>query len=159
MKYTCELCGKERNKKNIKYCSYECAGIAKRTHDHNKVCEVCGENYISQDKKSRFCSLDCSSERRVVNHPKHTCFICGRVFRRAGYRLRGEITLCSQECNCAYMRYKRNKDIKEVKVSFTCQFCGKIHEAELMPHKARLFAKRKFCNTSCTNNYRYRKDE
>lgn len=158
MKNTCVICGKDKGK-NEKYCSYKCAGMGKRKHEYNKVCKTCGEHFEAIRKEMKFCSKDCASENRVVNHPLHVCHICNKEFRKAEYRLRGAVVLCSKECNCEYMRRKKNIDVKEVKVSFKCKWCGKIHETTLLPYKARIFEKRKFCNASCTNHYRYRKED
>lgn len=42
---TCEVCGKELQEQQKKYCSQECRRQAMRSREFSRVCEICGETF------------------------------------------------------------------------------------------------------------------
>lgn len=77
----------------------------------NKVCEVCGNKYITDGSSktiSRFCSNACKSKWRRDNNLddiQKTCPVCGKNFYTHKYK--GSKT-CSRKCGTKLMVYRRN---------------------------------------------------
>lgn len=114
-KHICEICGKEfiNDKKNSKYCSFECRGISQR----NKIkynCDYCGkecEQIPSEYSKykNHYCSSECKNKHQgqiysMENHPRYSqveynCDNCGKgcSMKRSHYETR-EHHFCSSKC-------------------------------------------------------------
>ena len=60
----CENCGKKLNAYQSKYCCRACSAIINNSKRGNvlKVCENCGIEYKSKNKKSRFCCIKCAND-------------------------------------------------------------------------------------------------
>lgn len=93
----CSVCGENfrvkksdhriKEGKEIQYCSYKCAGIAKKTGAMVR-CKQCGKEFYAT--KNVFCSPHCSSEYRSENTVKKVYGENGyRVHHVRGYNKRG----------------------------------------------------------------------
>ena len=91
----CLNCGKQLNKRQSKYCSYDCMN----KHRERKVlctCKKCGKKFtIKQSEYNKgtrkFCSNKCRMERKIF-----ICLRCGKEFE--GHRCYNRV-YCSKKCH------------------------------------------------------------
>lgn len=178
VEWFCEVCGKMEmhspSHAHLKYCSPQCAGIAKRT-PLNK-CEICLADFQPDYSKQRFCSNECSFASRRTKTERE-CPICHKVFRRSNKRPSnycsvacmaiGYTTRHIEEKPCAYCGVvflppdirsnfcskscsaKAGKTHKIKLVTMTCAHCGK-------KETRKTGEKRKFCSDECKQNAKRR---
>jgi hypothetical protein len=139
----CPMCGKEFNGlKNQTYCSMACVskiGNNKKTQNHineidkPKVCQHCGKEFYSVQKKTKFCSTDCwhNSKRTLIGSIKK-CVICGKEF---------EPKYKNQKCCDTKCAIKERAQTQTIHI-YMCKYCGKIFQ----PKKRE---KRIYCSREC----------
>jgi len=112
----CAECGIEFESPNAReYCSHKCY------HKHNytkqeiaHVCEYCGKDFTSRQKRTKFCSIACGNKyrRNEKAEVKH-CRVCGKEL---GKLVKGK-AYCSKECDAVWVR-------ENPRWERTCQICG-----------------------------------
>lgn len=176
-KIICEYCGKEflSAKKNTKFCSKECQGMARRNRVKTR-CAFCGEEIeVVKSKYEKFeflyCNQNCRTEHLKIlmkgeNNPnyssvKYKCDGCGKDIDVMPYKLRTlKHIFCSYECykkNIGKFYTGENNHAYVVK-EYKCDYCGNEFKRE--PYKNR--GKRVFCSRECyikQNKERERKKE
>src|SRR3990167_4367415 len=123
----CEFCGAAfwaANRSNRpgtrhrrqRFCSWKCAGRAKRLPIPILTCEWCGRTFIPARKTGlrlsprqiaarRFCSLACAASPARATTSWHTCRRCGQSVRRIReHALRSPNIYCSWFCYHAWRR-------------------------------------------------------
>ncbi len=139
MTKTCEQCGEEyKTRKNrSKYCSRECAGLAKKANRVTLTCQQCGEMFElakSNAKARKYCSQACYTQAQLVPREELTCHTCGNIFVRRKGESKG---YCSRKCWSA-------RTGTGLRVIATCQECKKPFD--VLNHKQR---KHKYCSMAC----------
>lgn len=130
----CKFCGKELNRKQKMFCSYECMGKNNvGTHPSSTlvICANCQKEFYASNSmlaggQFKYCSNDCRKTRieRVCENCKKTIYVIPS---------KGKRKFCNQECYFDYLSKKRMvsqkpktitiKKHREVK---TCFYCGAI---------------------------------
>ena len=112
--------------------------------EYKKICEYCGEEYTTTDKRQRFCSVKC----RGLNSRKvevYTCEYCGKEFEVRTWDVKWRANTpkyCSTDCYHAASRKTEKRK---------CENCGK--EFEVTPCKTK-----RFCSTECACETRRNKE-
>lgn len=86
----CEYCGSHLSlyhaKRNSKYCSYRCSGLANRSlKNQTCICIICGEEFTPKKKGQICCGLDCSMVKRKetlknsITRAPDVCSMCGEL--------------------------------------------------------------------------------
>jgi hypothetical protein len=113
----CQVCGKELNKRQEKYCSRSCYYISKLKPKVKRYCEQCGKELTKSQSENRYCSQSCMGIAKLKPREKLLCDTCGKEFETYPSNIkRGGGKYCSPEC---YARGRRNGETR------VCNTCGK----------------------------------
>jgi len=116
---TCEICGKEYQKKSTyskqhNFCGKECyLKWARRKMPKDKKCVICNAPLVSWKQISRDCCSDECFEKKT--HHEHfndyICENCGKKFSRwKCHNASSKKHFCSHKCYTDYMTYHTNND-------------------------------------------------
>lgn len=112
---TCPQCNKPfitTNKHQI-CCTPRCAGLRKRKHSHELICEECGKQFKMKNDRvhQRFCSYSCSgkfkSRTSIPKIHKKTCPNCYKTFEVIAKKK--NIIFCSKDCLYQDMFSKKHR--------------------------------------------------
>lgn len=114
----CRQCNKKfqvwpHRAKTAKYCSHECASLARRAMS-TRHCLNCGQEYYSNNPNRKFCCRECHIAYHTVNLK---CVICGQEFTTILFKAQQGRKYCSKEC--ADMAKTTRRPIRN------CKHCGK----------------------------------
>lgn len=125
----CKLVFKDYLSNNRKYCSRKCA-YSTFVVDHNHICEICKEVFVTKRKNSKFCSLKCagvSANKMVKNRRgntlsgnKHWNWQGGRTEKVQGLR--------------KTHRYKMWRQAVIKRDNYRCQMCFVETTAPIVDH-------------------------
>ena len=125
---TCLQCGTAIDAQR-KYCSYRCAGLARRIKSTS--CPQCGNTFKPKRKHQTYCSKRCAGiARRTLAIAR--CAKCGKLTKR-GYKY------CSR--TCAQLA-RRKQDSKH------CEQCGKVFYKAVNSGQHG-WVRRRFCSRKC----------
>lgn len=127
------MCGTRRvRKRGLRFCSFECAGQAKRKRGK---CEWCGQEV--RHARCRYCSVECRSAHALASHGP--CKVCGKPACKRGH------SYCSWACWLA--------DCAARRAAWKCQVCGKPltrHARKFCGKSCLLTARRKMALAAIT---------
>ena len=87
------------------------------------ICEECGKEFTSQDKKQKFCSKICYGKHyRGINSPNWNPNLTNK--ERENYKVKGR----------SYPQYKEWRKEIYKRDNYTCQCCGKAGRNDLVAH-------------------------
>lgn len=116
---------------------------------HKKVCEYCGMEFETLDKRQKFCSRQCGSAHTNASKKKYyICQHCGKSFwKDSAYRMK----YCSVECSRQAFRQAHPPKAPQEKQTFTkaCAWCGTVFETKYS-HKI-------YCSDECCYNANLKK--
>jgi hypothetical protein len=137
--YVCKACNSQfqHRKPNKIYCSQKCyfTSIAE-TWRVERVCAVCGQNYIPSHKKQEYCGHKCHGKingEAKRNSVEVSCNRCGKNFQRRVSAVNAE-NYCSWEC-------------RKTPTEKTCEACNKKYTVNSTNWKTS-----RFCTKSCAKS-------
>ena len=77
-----------------------------------KVCDVCGEKFMTYDADAKFCSPKCRAKhRRIIgaDNEKRICEWCGKEFEVSRFRKKGNGRFCGRHCAMMWVAQKKAK--------------------------------------------------
>ena len=112
----CEVCGTHTITlhKHMRYCSLQCAGIAKRARKKVK-CAKCSKVFHPKRDDNKYCSHQCYSSNVRKPRPESSCLTCKTVFRWRQPAVAQ--SYCSPTCNPRGPKHLRRSAIKCEEVS------------------------------------------
>ena len=151
-KPTCERCNLPLKKRQVRFCSNKCKGLAKRNRKYF-TCQVCGIKFHLRTSMvikggGKYCSHKCSSIGRM-NRISRKCAVCGKEFtQKASKSTNYRGFMCSRACyyvNQIGMIQKNNQGKTKLqhyirrlyeyrqwrsdvfkRDNYTCQSCGVV---------------------------------
>lgn len=160
IKYICEYCGKEAEKKlsvfkksKHHYCSVECKNKA-QAKQVETVCEVCGritsQKQTDYDRhKHHYCSQKCSQiGTHMLNREIRRCEFCGQEFEST---IANPKRFCSIECQHQWQKTQTGELSSHYRQSqIQCDWCGRTYTAM----RSKISNSRyHFCCTDCRQQW------
>lgn len=161
----CNVCGRKLSIDNFYKDNRSKDGHLNKCKDcckkYTKICEHCGNKFITTDKTAKFCSIKCMGKSRD-NKTTVECDYCGKSFNIPKHKvINDNHHYCSNECRqssskhilCGEQHPRFNPNLTEedrekhrdqnhevwayevkIRDNFTCQCCGNNKSGTLVSH-------------------------
>ena len=106
-----------------------------------KICEYCGKEFKTKDKRQKFCNRECSNNfrtRKSNSKIKVKCTNCGKEIERFPSQVLENI-FCCRECHKEY--------VTKTSITYKCEVCGKEKTMSKSDYEK---SKHHYCSYKCS---------